>query len=83
MDQNFKDLLDSEYNWPDYYLFKFIIKNDQKDVLLKTLEIKKYDEHLSKKGTYISITYRKLIHASEEVLEIYKKAKTIPGVMTL
>lgn len=83
MDQRFKELLDSEYDWPDYYLFKFIIKHEQKELLIETLSIKEYDEHPSKKGTYVSISYRLLIKKSEEVIEVYQKAKSIPGVMTL
>ena len=83
MDQKFKDLLDSEYDWPDYYLFKFIIKSEKKDLLIETLNIEKYDEQPSKKGTYVSISYRLLVKTSEEVIEVYTKAKTVPGVMTL
>lgn len=83
MDNKFKELLDNEYSWPDYYLFKFITPIDGKEPLLKKLEITDYQETLSKKGNYISITYRKLVKSSDEVMEIYKLAKTIPGVMTL
>lgn len=83
MDEKFKELLDSEYSWPDYYAFKFITKIEQKDALVELLAMDDYSEQASRQGNYISITYRKLIHSADEVVAIYIKAKTVPGVMTL
>ena len=81
--QKFRDLLDQSYQWPDYYEFKFIAKIDDKDAILKKLEGFTIVETPSKKGNYISISARKLINNTQEIIDVYESMSDIKGVIKL
>ena len=81
--QRFRDLLDQSYNWPDYYEFKFIVKMDDKDKILSHLEGFAIIETPSKKGNYISISARKLMKSTQEVLDVYESMSDVKGVISL
>ncbi len=82
-DEKFKNLLDDSYQWPDYYEFKFIVKMEDKEKILAQLPEFQISEKQSGKGNYISISARKLIKSTEEVVEIYKRMSSIKGVISL
>ena len=80
-----KELLDDQ-NYPSVYLFKFIIKKDQK----KMVEIKKcFDEsaefemHPSKNGNYISVNIKQMMLSSEDIINRYEAVGKIKEVITL
>lgn len=81
--QKFRDLLDQSYQWPDYYEFKFIVKIDDKGLILAKLEGFAIIETPSKKGNYIAISARKLIKSTQEVLDVYEGMSTIKGIISL
>jgi hypothetical protein len=81
--QKFRDLLDQSYQWPDYYEFKFIVKIDDRELILNRLEGFSVIETPSKKGNYIAITARKLIKSTQEVLDVYEGMSTIKGIISL
>ncbi len=82
-DEKFRSLLDESYQWPDYYEFKFIVKAEDKDKILALLIDFQISEKQSGKGNYISISARKLIQSTEEVVEIYQRMSSIKGVISL
>lgn len=81
----FKALLDDQMSWPDYYSFKFVVKTDNKSNLVELLT--ESDHHLtekpSKNGKYTSVTCRKLVKSSDEVVAVYHKVSKIEGIITL
>jgi len=81
--EKFLELLDQSYQWPDYYDFKFIIKSVEKDQILSKLSGFNIHETPSKNGTYVSITARKMIYHSHEVIAVYELMRGIKGLMTL
>lgn len=81
--QKFRTLLDESYQWPDYYEFKFIVKIDDKLLIIDRLPGYHITETLSKNGNYISVSARKLMTSTDEVLEIYELMSTIKGVISL
>lgn len=81
--QKFKALLEESYQWPDYYEFKFIIKTDDKHLIIGKLIGFTISETPSKQGNYTSVTARKLITCTEEVIEVYELMSTIKGVISL
>ncbi len=84
MDINkFKSLLDEQMTWPDYYQFKFIAKTDNKHQVIELLEDHKVVEKLSKNGKYTSISSRKILNSSDEVIEVYQRISKVEGVITL
>ncbi len=82
-DEKFRNLLDDSYQWPDYYEFKFIVKAEDKEKVLAHLPEFQISEKQSGKGKYISISARKLIKSTEEVVEVYKRMSDIKGVISL
>ncbi len=76
-------LLDKEYTWPAEYLFKFIVKADQLDILKKKVGGDGLSIKNSKKGKYTSLTIKKMMSSSLEVVDFYQKVYTIDGIITL
>lgn len=79
----FQQLLDEQTSWPDYYHFKFVTKTEEKHKVIELLTDHKIEEKLSGTGKYTSITARKYLNSSDEVIEIYKSVSTVEGVITL
>jgi uncharacterized protein len=72
--------------WPSVYMFKFIFTADNRTYALVrrlfTDESRFFDKP-SAKGKYVSVTVKELMLSSEEVVERYRKALDIEGVMAL
>lgn len=81
--QKFRELLDESYQWPDYYEFKFIVKIDDKSLVLNKLVGYSILETPSKKGNYIAVSARKLMKSTQEVLDVYEAMSTIKGIISL
>jgi len=88
-DEQFKNLLEKlseDKNWPQVYMFKFIITAQHRRIAL--IESKFSDEAIihekeSSGGKYISITVKEVMLSPEAVIEKYKEVNTIEGVMSL
>jgi putative lipoic acid-binding regulatory protein len=84
-EQSFRERLDTFYDWPCGYLFKFIAPKDRladlevlfddRDAQLSTRE--------SKKGNYVSLSAETDMGSADDVIEIYRRAAEIEGVMAL
>lgn len=83
---NLREKLSKDKNWPQVYMFKFIISADNRKMAL--VEAKFSDEAQihqkeSSSGKYISITVKEVMLNPEMVIEKYKEVGTIEGVMSL
>jgi hypothetical protein len=89
VDEQFKSLYEKllkDTNWPQVYMFKFIITADNKKIAL--VQAKFSDEAViqqkeSSAGKYMSITVKEVMLNPEAVIEKYKDVGTIEGVMAL
>lgn len=81
--EKFRELLEHNHQWPDYYTFKFIVKAESHDQVLALLIGHEIQLRTSDKGTWISITSRLFISHTDQVLEVYRVVATVPGVMSL
>ncbi|HAZ14367.1 MAG: hypothetical protein A2X86_19255 [Bdellovibrionales bacterium GWA2_49_15] len=85
--QKLRELLEKNYSWPAPYLFKFIIPTEKEGEFKKILgldeTIKQYEVRASGRGKYLSFTFSMSIVHSDEVIEVYQKAITIQGVLSL
>jgi hypothetical protein len=79
----FKALLDESYQWPDFYEFKFIIKSADKLLIIDKLPGFTIHETPSKQGTYTSVSARKLMQSTDEVIAVYELIGAIKGVISL
>lgn len=80
-----KEQLDLQ-EWPNVYLFKFIVLNDpEKIAKVSALFDSPSDLHLqpSKNGKYISVSAKELMLNSDSIINIYKKASKIEGIIPL
>lgn len=81
--EEFRQQLLDHYTFPALYLFKFIVpaekSDDFKNLFLNIL----FDTKPSKTGKYISFSKKHKVKSSDEVIEIYKKAYTIDGIISL
>ncbi|MEN9302436.1 MAG: hypothetical protein RL264_865 [Bacteroidota bacterium] len=83
--ENLKAQLEQQ-DWPGVYWFKFIIANDnQKMAQLSAL----FDEHTelqfhnSSNGKYVSVSAKLVMMDAESVIEIYRQAAEIEGIISL
>ena len=81
--EEFKQKLDEVHDFPTVYMFKFTVTEDKKDEVHALFP--KYELTLkpSSKGKYISVTTSVLMPSSDKVIEIYKEASKIEGLISL
>lgn len=80
---SFKERLENEYSFPALYIFKFIVPKTQVDEVALLFEKHDYQTRPSKKGSYISVTAQVMVESSDKIIETYKKASTIDGIISL
>ena len=84
--ESFKQKLIETTSFPSVYMFKFIIESEHRNIaLIENLfgaetVINTKD---SLKGRYTSVTAKQVVVSVEEIIEIYKKAAAIKGVIFL
>jgi len=87
MDENwfnsFRLKLDEHYAWPALYIFKFIVPTGQEGLVKKLLPFHPATEKLSKNGNYTSVTISVMMQSSDAVIEVYRKAAEIEGIVAL
>ena len=72
--------------WPSVYFFKFIVQNETDKVARITAL---FDDGLdlrytnSKTGKYVSVSVKEMMMTAESVIEKYKKAAEIEGIVSL
>jgi uncharacterized protein len=83
----FKEQLDKAHIFPGNYMFKFIIPTESK----KVAQLHKIFDHSeasfsmkeSKNGKYTSVTITMYMTDSISIIEYYKEASTIDGIVVL
>ena len=84
--KNFKNKLQETTTFPSVYMYKFIVPSDNRTIaLVENLFDAETDIHTkeSNSGKYISITAKQVVISVDEIIEIYKKASQIKGVIFL
>jgi hypothetical protein len=81
-----RELLAENKQWPLLYYFKFIVQNDQeklnqvKELFADQLSI---TYNTSRDIRFISLSCKQLMPDPESILEIYRKASLIDGLIAL
>jgi uncharacterized protein len=81
-----KKLEESIASFPYVYMFKFIIKSDNKTMALVEVIFEEDADIVQKqstKGNYMSITVKQVVMSVDEIISIYEKASKIEGVISL
>ena len=72
--------------WPDVYLFKFIVPNESQLIALVTSFFSDASDlsfHESKTGKYVSVSVKELMLDVDSIISIYNRAAAIKGVIAL
>lgn len=82
-----KEKLEQQHNFPEEYLFKFIIPSDSEKIteILKVFDGFKYtlSNRESSNGKYTSVSVNCFVLDADQVVDIYQKVGKIEGVMML
>jgi hypothetical protein len=84
--ERLKELLEKEPSWPAVYLFKLIIPADHRAfALVRALfpDEARFFQRNSESGKYIIISVKELMLNPDEVIDRYRKALRIEGVIML
>jgi len=80
---SFREKLDQHHAWPSLYVFKFIVPAGREHEVKSLFPLHTTTERASKQGNYTSVTVQMMIQSSDAVIEIYKKAAVIEGLIAL
>lgn len=87
MDENwikaFQEKLDQHHSWPFVYTFKFIVPKNKAENLKELFPNHTSTEKISAKGNFTSITFQMMMPSGEAVIEVYKIASKIEGIIAL
>ena len=78
--------LTSHGKWPQVYMFKFIVLNNNRDyAILRHIfnEESLFTHRNSRNGKYISITVKEMMIDAAEVMDRYRQAADIEGIIAL
>jgi putative lipoic acid-binding regulatory protein len=64
-------------------MFKFVVPSNKVEEFQVLFDQESMQSKESKGGNYLSFTIKKMISSSQEVVEIYLKAKKIEGIIAL
>ncbi|UXX80512.1 DUF493 domain-containing protein [Reichenbachiella carrageenanivorans] len=80
---SFKEKLDTTYSFPALYMFKFIVRPDQVGQIEKQFSEHEVILKPSSGGKYVSTTIKIMASSSDEIIEHYKEAAKIEGIISL
>tara|TARA_Y100000589_G_scaffold102173_1_gene96283 strand:+ start:254 stop:517 length:264 start_codon:yes stop_codon:yes gene_type:complete len=75
-----------QLDFPNVYYFKFIVPNKEslinsvKDLFLKESGI---EMKASSSGKFISLSHKQVVLSADEIINIYKQASKIEGIISL
>ena len=75
-----------QLDFPNVYYFKFIVPNKEslinsvKDLFLKESDI---EMKASSSGKFISLSHKQVVLSADEIINIYKQASKIEGIISL
>lgn len=79
----FQEKLEATHNFPTIYMFKFIVLDEKRKMVEALFPGHEVISKPSSKGKYISITAKPMMGSSMAIIEIYKKAHKIEGIIAL
>jgi uncharacterized protein len=81
--RSLKIKLDECHQWPCRFMFKFIAPQDKINQLMALFAETPFSTRSSKNARFISLTVELEMQSSDEVIEVYRRAGEIDGVMAL
>ena len=75
--------LEEQFTWPTPYLFKFIVDKDNQQPVLDLFDNQPFKRRPSRNGRYVSLTALVPMPSPDAVIDIYRRAAALKGVITL
>ncbi|MDE0471043.1 MAG: DUF493 family protein [Ekhidna sp.] len=82
-EQAFREKLENNHNFPGEYTFKFIIKSEHENKVTSLLEGAEVKIKPSSGNKYSGVTLSRRMQSSREVIEVYRKAYKLKGIISL
>ncbi len=82
-EKSLKSKLDEHYSWPSLYKFKFIVPVNSQSHLIELLPDGDLSIKKSRNGKYSSISLKRNITSSMEVIDIYRKVRGVENLISL
>ncbi len=83
--QNLREQLELQ-EWPNVYFFKFIVPNNE-EAIAKTValfsDLSELSFHESKTGKFVSVSAKEMMMDVDSIIQVYLKASTIVGIVSL
>lgn len=80
---SFRSSLDANYDWPCLFPFKFIVPREQSEAVLELFADDPVQANESSSGRFIAYTMEMHVHSCDEVIAIYQRVSSVPGVISL
>lgn len=82
-----REKLEDGFEWPRVYLFKFIVPSENKKIaevenLFNSTEAE-INMRSSKNGKYVSVSAKEMMISPDKVIDRYKEAAKIEGIISL
>ena len=86
--EKLRNSLKESLEWPHVYMFKFIVKGEDKKAIAQVEAVFNTQEaqvtmRESSNGKFVSITAKELMLTPEDVINRYKMAEGIEGLLSL
>ena len=75
-----------QQEWPNVYLFKFIVPNDNHRLAQVSALFDANSEvvfHESQPGKYVSVSAKEVMLSAQTIIDVYERAAKIPGIISL
>ena len=72
-----------QQEWPDVFMFKFIVTPEKVEDVKSIFGPAEIKTRESRNGNYVSVTGKEMIMDSETVIDRYKEAAKIEGLIAL
>lgn len=75
-----------QQEWPDIYLFKFIVPNEKEKIAQVTVLFNDSSDlvmHPSRTGKYMSVSAKELMLDVDSIIKVYLEAGKIEGLIAL
>ena len=79
----FIEKLENNHTFPGEYVFKFIVKPEHQEKVVSLVKEAQVKLKPSSGNKYMSITMVSQMKSSADVVEVYKEAKKIEGIIAL
>ena len=81
--ENFKEKLEASGQFPQLYMFKFIVPNGKENEVAALFPKHELTTKVSSGGKYVSTTAQAMMQNADQIINIYEKAAQIEGLISL